>query len=175
MAKLRAKHIRFAESTRFLHRVGHSPKDPSRSLAKAQAERKARGLRARRKIPSKTVWSRFTTQLPWCTLYSSKWKTLSDFSKATTMWHELVHAAQWAAGYFPRYIFAQWRWALEVQAFRGEMRARFDMGQSEDGVLRRINQVVATIAKTYRLGRLNRKQVRWETRRILMLEVEARG
>lgn len=173
MARLKRKHIRFAESSKYLQSCTAVPRNAKKSLAKAQRIRKGMGLRARTKIPANTRWSRLTTQLPWCTLYGKDWAKRSVFSKAITLWHELVHARQWRAGHFARYFWAPWRWALEVQAYRGEIRARKAMGQGRATLLKRVDRVVGRLRKIYWLQRLSRGQLEREARRILLAEIDA--
>lgn len=168
--RLRKKHISLAKSERFMFSARQLPSSPRASLSRARALYRKLGIRERTKLPTKTVWARMGTMLPWCALWPSDWDSRSTSSKASTRWHELVHGLQWRAGWFGRYAFAEWRWALEMNGYRMSIRAYKRMGTSEKNLLRLVEHYASKIVKTYRLRRLDAKQVQAKTREILRAE-----
>lgn len=146
------------------------PSQPRACLARARALYRKLGIPERKKLPTKTVWARMGTMLPWCALWPSDWDSRSTSSKAAMRWHELVHGLQWRAGWFGRYAFAEWRWALEMNGYRMTIRAHSRMGMSEKKLLQLGEYYASRIVKTYRLRRLDAKQVRAKTREILRTE-----
>lgn len=171
--KLRRRHIKLAESERFLLSARRVPTNTNAALAEARRLMRRLGIRERTKLPTRTKWARMGTMLPWCALWPSDWGRMTNLEKAAMRWHELCHALQWRAGWFGRYAIAEWRWALEVNGYRMQIRAMRRMGVRSDYLLNVVENVAKRLRKTYRLRFLDSRQVRSETRRILRAEALA--
>lgn len=112
----------------------------------------------RRKVPTATKWAKLTTQLPWCTLVTADWNRLSTEERAITLIHESVHHAQqerWGAWRFTwMYANAKWRLAIELHAYRSNVRTMKAWGMGELSMRVMVRRIARSLVSTYRLGRL---------------------
>lgn len=164
------------------------PDDPVIALARARQDLSDRGYRLVGK-PSIARpewlrrWNRYTTTLPGVDHHHFETPELillgEGFDRkpverqAATLRHELVHvrqAEQMGAVLFGlRYSWAGWRWALEVQAYREDVRTMRAFGVSRGGVRIWCSQRARSISAIYRLGHL--KAVERETEVALIREL----
>jgi hypothetical protein len=170
--RLKRKHLRYARSGKYLLDPDEIPVDPFVGLLATQRIRDELGFRARHKILSGVRWSRKATTLPWCALlYPESWDEMPAFAQASLSWHEVGHMRQWRDRCFRLYIWAKWRWALEVQCFRLQLRAEKRMGLTQDQLEQHAEEIASHMWRAYWLFYLSKKQVRRETLQILLEEI----
>jgi hypothetical protein len=174
--RLRHKHLKYARSDKYLAAAEQIPVDPFVGLLATKRIREDLGYRKRTKIPLGIRWSRTATTLPWCALlYPEQWDDMPPFAQASLSWHETGHMRQWKDRRFRLYVWARWRWALEVQCFRLQLRAEQRMGLSKKQLEKHAEEIARKIWRAYWLFTLSRRQVRRETLEILMEEIERGG
>lgn len=164
-----------ARSYRGLNRRFWRPWDPDDMLEYAMTQLKLKGIRLRvrrRGLPFKldeaaTTW-RKTIALPW------NWKTMSSRRKAAILAHELVHVEQrrrYSRSFLAKYLNPRWRWAMEVQAYRQQLRTYIAMGASPTWTQAWCQRTASELPRFYLLGNVDRVRhwtfviLMWEERR----------
>jgi hypothetical protein len=180
LIRIKSSYRKIAGSTRH-----HDPKTPTfhrnsaAMLAHGYSWAKDNGYRIRKK--TSFLGSRFSKMTT--TYYKEirvgyQWDSYSRVSKAMIMMHEIVHARQWryyGRGTFAtKYVFnTQFRWAMEVQAYRESLIALKALGATRSYLEKYAKSIVPGILwKNYMLRSLRKSDVYKYTAQILLRELD---
>lgn len=139
---------------------GAIPSDPHEAYLVAMQEIEDNGIEILPKADGFEQWGRFTTTFPTKIYVSANWNEKSEWAKAATLWHELVHVREYdehgelLMGLM--YGTAEGRWALEVQAYRESFRARRVFGESEESIRAAMRPRAEKLYDNYELGAMPR-------------------
>ena len=174
--RLKARHVRFAKSSK--HHAAHEfSSNPTKALANEMREAQRLGVKIVYKVLNFGKWLTYsTTFLRWGIRLSPEWKGEQGFGKARHVRHELVHSRQWRGlgralfGFL--YAIAEWRWAIEMQAFREDVKATVQAGVNKADVLEYVEERISDLS-LYSLGRLDQEHMEETTRELLTAMIDA--
>ncbi len=170
--RLRPKDIKQAESTKYLGLIAPSG-DPERDLQMYTDVILRKGWHLTERTESNPFSDWTTTFHRRIALKHGFWNQ-PVWAQQATLGHELVHIEQridigrhrFNVRYMAR---PRWRWILETQAYRESVRNLKARGATSSQIDAYIDYVIKTLRKRYVLGILGDKQMKRETRRILLL------
>jgi len=152
-------YLDLAKGTQYLSAEGEIPDDPEMALEKVKASLNEKGIDIVPKAEGLEQWDKFNTTFP-DTIYISK--TFPDSSSAVQagiLWHEFVHVREYEdlgeKKFFQHYIFAEGRWALEVQAYRENFRVQRLWGVPEDQIKLNMDRTAESLYVSYELGQVS--------------------
>lgn len=187
-AKLRARHLKLARRKDYWGDA--PPLDAGEAIAVHADELARRGyiIGQKRKLALprlSKMWAPMSTTIDLgpdgaeglhLVLVSNGFYHRTKREQALTLGHELRHVRQYEGMgrvlFFLRYAFAQTRWALEMQCYRGDLRDMRALGFSLAERVAFARRVAARLVKSYALGRLNDQQVCSTTERLLLEEAQ---
>lgn len=160
--KLKARHIRFAASTKYEKpKSFFEGKSAEQIIEEGFKEIERLGYRVvYRKRGSSSITGIFTLYL------GKNFKNYHPIFKAAILWHEIVHANQWRdLNYLfaMRYPWRRWQWALETQGYRQQVRVIWVLA-GDDRALKEARRIPGSMQKKpYTMRRLDSKHIRRET------------
>jgi len=115
--------------------VSEVPEDPQDAYDEASRRLERHNVVIRQKGEGDPT-AMFTTTLPGKIFLSSWFDEMDIRLQAATLWHELVHVKQWERMgqdvFVQHYAFTEGRWALEVPAYRQDLRILRHFGVSTE-------------------------------------------
>lgn len=151
-----AYYLDLAKGTQYLSVEGEIPDDPGMALEKVRMALDEKDIEIVPKAEGLEQWEKFTTTFP-DTIYISKtFPDSSTASQAGILWHEFVHVREYedlgAKKFFQHYLYAEGRWALEVQAYRESFRVQRLWGVPEDRITFNMENTAEKLYVGYELG-----------------------
>lgn len=125
-----------------------------------RAEAKRQGIKL---LPKSSLfgprWQALFTTFPRTIRLGKSWEKLSVEEKGLVLSHEFTHVHQWDLyrNFGVRYLGPRFGWSMEMQAYRGEVRARYALGHRDEEIRAWVKTLPNRIWESYLLLR----QIRW--------------
>jgi len=156
-----AYYLDLAKGTQYLSKEGEIPDDPESALEKVTIALADKDIEIVPKAEGLEEWEKFTTTFPDTIYISKEYPNYSTAGKAGTLWHEFVHVREYEdlgpKKFFQHYLFAEGRWALEVQAYRESFRVQRLWGVAEDQIKLNMETTAENLYVGYELGQVSEK------------------
>jgi hypothetical protein len=147
-----------ARGTQFLAEEGDIPSDPEEALAAAHKYLADRDVDIEYKADGIEDWSKFNTTFPKTVYVTKNFDDRQIEIQVVILWHEIVHLREYEQmspkTFYEHYLFAEGRWALEVQAYREGFRVMRLLGLSESRIRSQMSDQAESLYVGYELGQV---------------------
>lgn len=144
-----------ASSTQFLAEPNSIPSNPQEAKTVALKDIDDRGVSVETKADGIEAWERFNTTFPQAVYLTKDFDQKELEVQVILLWHEIVHLRQYEGmtpqTFYEHYVFAEGRWALEVQAYREGFRVMRLLGLSEEKLREAMNTQAERLYENYLL------------------------
>jgi len=151
-------YLDLAKGTEYLARKGEIPDDPEMALELVKTAISEKGVEIVPKAEGLEAWEKFTTTFPDKIYVSKDFDSSGVPAQASILWHEMVHLREYEdlkpKKFFQHYLFAEGRWALEVQAYRETFRVKRLWGVDEDVIQAQMVRTAESLYEGYELGQV---------------------
>ena len=154
-------YLELAQGTQFLSKKGEVSSDPKEALDSALEYIEGKGVDLEYKADGIEAWSRFNTTFPKTIYLVKDFESRPLRNRAEVLWHEVVHLRQYEkmtpSTFYQHYVFAEGRWALEVQAYRESFRVMRILGYDEAAIQTLMRSRAESLYDGYELVQMPRE------------------